>query len=226
MMNIWPNWVALMTDAPSYLANADGAPVVLASQSRVRAQLLEGAAIPFATMPAHIDEYMVKQSLAAENAPPKHVAETLAELKAIKVSNAVLSRGATGTFVIGADQVLECNGVLFDKPVDMDHAHAHLKALSGKLHRLWSAVVIAKDGTPIWRKIAHASLTMRPLSDQMISHYLEVAGDVVLTSCGAYQVEGPGIQLFAHIEGDQSTIQGLPLLPLLDFLRVNNVLPD
>lgn len=211
---------------PPYLSNPDGPPVVLASQSRVRAALLEGAAIPFATMPARVDEDMVKQSLATENAPAKHVAETLAELKAIKVSNAVLSRGAGGTFVIGADQVLECNGVMFDKPVDMDHAHAHLKALSGKLHRLWSATVVAKDGAPIWRKIAHASLTMRPLSDQMISRYLAVAGDVVLTSCGAYQVEGPGIQLFSHIEGDQSTIQGLPLLPLLDFLRVNNVIPD
>ncbi len=218
-------WAPKMT-TELYLALENAPPLVLASQSRVRAKILEGATIPFATMPAHIDEDMVKQSLAAENAPAKHVAETLAELKAIKVSNAILSRGATGTFAIGADQVLECNGVLFDKPVDMDHAHAHLKALSGKLHRLWSAVVIAKDGAPIWRKISHASLTMRDLSDQMIAHYLEVAGDVVLTSCGAYQVEGPGIQLFSHIEGDQSTIQGLPILPLLDFLRVNKIIPD
>jgi len=209
-----------------FLANDNGPAVILASQSKVRATLLEGAAVPFATMPAHIDEDMVKQSLAAEEAPAKHVAETLAELKAIKVSNAVLSRGAVGSFVIGADQVLECNGVLFDKPVDMDHAAAHLKALSGKLHRLWSAVVIAKDGAPIWRKISYASLTMRPLSDEMIARYLDVAGDVVLTSCGAYQVEGPGIQLFAHIEGDQSTIQGLPILPVLDFLRANKIIPE
>lgn len=216
--------VVKMTE--KFLMTEDAKPLVLASQSKVRAKLLEGAGLAFAQRPAHVDEDAIKQSLLAENAKPREIAETLAEMKAQKVSRKLVGEGKAGCFTIGADQVLACNNVLFDKPEDMDHAAAHLRALSGKTHELISAAVIAKDGEVIWRQIDKASLTMRPLSDATIAHYLDVAGDVVLTSVGAYQIEGPGLQLFSHITGLWSTIQGLPMLELLDFLRANNVIPE
>jgi septum formation protein len=122
--------------------------------------------------------------------------------------------------------MLECNGVWFDKPADRDHAAAHLAALSGRTHRLISSAVCVRDGARIWHHTAVATLTMRPLSRSFIDRYLEAAGPAVLRSVGAYQLEGLGAQLFSRIEGDYFTVLGLPLLPILAFLRDNQVIAE
>jgi septum formation protein len=127
--------------------------------------------------------------------------------------------------VIGADQVLDLEGRLFDKPPDLAAARAHLRALSGKAHTLTSAVAVARDGAIVWRRVETARLQVRPLAPDFIDAYLAAAGDTVLRSVGAYEVEGLGAQLFAAIAGDHFTIQGLPLLALLDHLRQSGVVP-
>ncbi|MCZ4281183.1 Maf family protein [Kiloniella laminariae] len=193
---------------------------MLASASKARQQLLENAGVPLAgLLPAFIDEEAVKDSLRHEGASALQVAETLAELKARKVS---LSH--PGCFVIGADQMLDCNGIWFDKPVDRDHAAAHLQALAGKTHQLQCSVCVVKDGERLWHHNETAALTMRDLDPDFIARYLDAAGDEVLASVGAYQLEGLGAQLFHKVQGDYFTILGLPLLPLLTFLRHNEVL--
>lgn len=215
-----------MTDVRKDFMTENAAPLILASQSKVRATLLTQAGLTFETLPAHVDEDAVKEAMKAEAAPPAHIAETLAEMKAIKISQKCLNRGAKGALVIGADQMLDCNGVLFDKPEDLTHARAHLQALSGKTHTLISAAIVARDGEAIWRHLSRAKLTMRPLSSEFIDRYLDQVGALALTSVGAYQVEGLGIHLFSKIEGAQTVIQGLPVLELLDFLRANDVIPQ
>ncbi|WP_020590429.1 Maf family protein [Kiloniella laminariae] len=194
--------------------------VILASASSARQQLLENAGVRLAKLlPAALDEEAVKEALKQEGATALQVAETLAELKARKVS---LSN--PGCFVIGADQMLECNGIWFDKPVDRDHAAAHLKALAGKTHQLQCSVCVVKDGQRLWHHNETASLTLRALDPDFITRYLDAAGEEILQSVGAYQLEGLGAQLFQRIQGDYFTILGLPLLPLLTFLRHNEVL--
>ena len=136
------------------------------------------------------------------------------------------SRRYPGILVIGADQMLDCNGVWFDKPGDLDHAAAHLAALRGKEHSLLSAVCVVRDGVRLWHYNDIARLTMRSLTDAFIADYLADVGEDALSSVGAYQLEGRGIQLFARIDGDFFSILGLPLLPLLDFLRNNGVIPE
>ncbi|WP_421779523.1 Maf family protein [Kiloniella litopenaei] len=198
----------------------DQTPVILASASKARGFLLKNAGVPLADLlPAAIDEDEVKQSLKSEGATAIQVAETLAELKARKISMA-----NPNSFVIGADQMLNCNGVWFDKPTDLDHAAAHLKALSGKTHQLECAVCVVKNGERLWHHNETASLTMRPLDDEFIAAYLNKLGDEALSSVGAYQLEGLGAQLFHRIQGDYFTILGLPLLSLLTFLRHNRIL--
>lgn len=193
-------------------------PVILASGSSSRRSLLENAGVAFEVEAAHVDEDEIKLSLRAEGASAAQTAETLAELKAQRVS-----RRYPGILVIGADQMLDCNGVWFDKPEDLDHAAGHLAALRGKDHQLLSAVCVMRDGVRMWHHNEVATLTMRDLSDAFISDYLAVVGADVLTSVGAYQLEGRGIQLFSEIKGDYFSILGLPLLPLLDFLRGHGV---
>lgn len=205
--------------APSPMPRDAAVPaVVLASASPSRRALLRNAGLAVACEAARIDEGEVKVSLKAEGATPERVAETLAELKAQRVS-----RRHAGALVIGADQMLDCNGVWFDKPTDLTHAAAHLKALSGREHRLISALCVVRDGTRLWHHIEEARLLVRPLSDAFIADYLEAVGDAALTSVGAYQLEGLGAQLFSRIQGDYFTILGLPLLPLLDILRTHGV---
>jgi septum formation protein len=128
--------------------------------------------------------------------------------------------------VIGADQVLDCDGVLFDKPADPGAARTQLLALRGRTHRLVSAVVLVRDGQRLWHHVGRADLKMRDFSTRFLDRYLESAGQAALSSVGAYQLEGIGAQLFAAIEGDYFTILGLPLLPLLDNLREHGVLPS
>lgn len=197
----------------------DAPTVVLASASRSRAAMLAAAGVVVATDPAGVDETEIKHALRAESATAMQIAETLAELKAQQVS-----LRHPGALVIGGDQVLGCNDVLFDKPVDRAHARAHLQALRGHTHRLHAGVCVVRDGTYLWHANDTADLTMRNLSDAFIEAYLDAVGGDALLSVGAYQLEGIGAQLFTRVTGDFFTILGLPLLPLLGFLRDAGVL--
>lgn len=194
------------------------APVILASKSAARSQLLAGAGVPFETMVAGVDEDAVKAGLLAEGASPRDIADALAELKAVRIS------ARQPGFVVGADQTLEFEGRLYDKAVDLAEARARLLALRGKPHQLHSAVVVARDGAPIWRELVSATLTMRDFSEAFLDDYLASEGEAALGSVGCYRLEGPGAQLFSRIEGDYFAILGLPLLGLLDLLRRHEVL--
>ncbi len=194
--------------------------LILASGSSSRRSLLTNAGVDFEVEVANVDEDEVKLSLKAERATAAQCAETLAELKAQRIS-----RRHAGALVIGADQMLDCNGVWFDKPEDLEHAAAHLTALSGKEHQLLSAVCVVRDGQRLWHHNEVSRLTMRALSDDFIRDYLAAVGEEALKSVGAYQLEGRGAQLFASIKGDYFSILGLPLLPLLSFLRGHGAVP-
>ncbi|RJF81469.1 septum formation protein Maf [Azospirillum cavernae] len=192
--------------------------LVLASGSRTRALMLEKAGLrPILDKPL-VDEEEVKLAGKAEGVGADAVAEALAELKAQRVT-----RRHPGALVVGADQMLECEGVWFDKPSDRASARAQLLALRGKTHQLVSCAVIVRDGERLWHKTDRARLTMRNFSENFLDGYLDAVGDEVLHSVGAYQLEGLGAQLFQRVEGDFFTILGLPLLPLLGFLRVHGV---
>ncbi|KAA0685146.1 Maf family protein [Azospirillum brasilense] len=195
--------------------------VVLASGSRTRAEMLERAGVRVALAPAAVDEEEIKLAARAEGAPVEDVAEALAELKAQRVT-----RKHPGALVIGADQMLECEGRWFDKPADRDAARVQLQELRGKTHRLVSCAVVIRDGERLWHHVDRARLTMRPFSDAFLESYLNAAGDDVLGSVGAYHLEGLGAQLFHRVDGDFFTILGLPLLPLLGFLRVHGVIAE
>ena len=196
------------------------AALVLASASPVRAQLLRAAGIELIIDPAAIDEDEIKASMRQAGTTGAELAETLAELKAARTA-----RRHPGAMVIGADQVLALGEELFDKPADLVAARRQLLALRGRTHELLSAVVAVRDGTRLWHHVGRASLTMRDFSDEFLDNYLASAGSVALGSVGAYQLEGLGAQLFRQIAGDYFTILGLPLLPLLDFLREHRMLP-
>ncbi len=193
--------------------------VILASGSLTRQRLLRAAGVAFDVDVARIDEAAVIESLTAEKAPARDVADLLAELKAVKVS----SRHPQA-FVIGADQVLSIGAELFQKPGSLVSAREQLRRLRGRTHVLSSAVSVARDGSVIWRIVQEARLTMRDFSDTFLEAYLADAGEEILGSVGAYHVEGLGIQLFSGIDGDTFTILGLPLVPLLDFLRLDGML--
>jgi septum formation protein len=194
--------------------------VVLASASLSRRRLLENAGVPLLAQAPGVDESQVKAALLAEGAEASQVAETLAELKARKVA-----AQHPGALVVGGDQMLECDGVWFDKPADREAAAMTLRALSGRQHQLISAVVVVRDEARLWHRIERARLTVRPLSEAFIASYLACAGESALDSVGAYRLEDRGAQLFSRVEGDYFTILGLPLLPLLDFLRNHGVVP-
>lgn len=193
-------------------------PLILASSSRYRARLLSNAGVEAEIRPASIDEAALKQSMQNEGMGAAEIARGLAEMKALRVS-----RGRATALVIGADQVLVCNGVLFSKPADAAHARASLRALRGKPHDLMTAVCVALDNAVIWHHSERARLRMRNFSDEYLDRYLAEAGDTVLSTVGAYALEGLGAQLFEQVEGDYFSILGLPLLPLLAFLRGHKV---
>jgi len=192
--------------------------IILASQSLARRAILEGAGVAIETASPGVDEDAAKASLLAEGCTPRDIADALAELKAIKAS-----RSRPG-LVIGADQTLDLHGKLYDKAATIEDARERLKLLRGETHRLHSAVVVARDGTPIWRNLETATLTMRDFSDAFLEDYLRTEGPAALGSVGCYRLEGPGAQLFAKIQGDYFAILGLPLLGLLDFLRQHGAL--
>lgn len=191
-----------------------GLSIVLASESAARQRLLRAAGVPFVTEPARIDEGAVKAGLQAEGASAEAAAETLAELKGQRVS-----RRHPGRVVVAADQLLVCGEMWFDKPASLAEAADQLAALSGKTHRLATCVMAVRDGARLWHHRESPRLTLRQLDAEEIRRYLDSAGAAVLGSVGAYHLEGLGVRLMARVEGDHFAIQGLPLLPLLDFLR-------
>jgi len=193
--------------------------VILASKSAARRAVLDGAAVVYEAVIAGVDEDAVKVEMLANGAGPRDVAEALAERKALVVS---LARPG---LVIGADQTLDLDGKLYDKAPDLHSAGTRLKVLRGKTHRLHSAVVVARDGVPIWREVVTATLTMRDFSDAFLETYLATEGKAALGSVGCYRLEGPGAQLFSRIEGDYFAILGLPLMGLLDLLRQHGEIP-
>lgn len=200
------------------MANAKGQPLLLASGSQTRRAILERAGISVEAVRPAIDEAEVKRALQADGASPFDCAELLAEMKAQRVAARY-----PGRVIIAADQMLVCNDIWFDKPPDRDHAQAQLLALSGKTHTLISAVVVFINGARTWHHVDSASLTMRPVSHDFVEHYLDSVGDTVFQSVGAYQLEGMGAQLFTRVEGDFFSILGLPLLPLLGYLRTRGL---
>ena len=192
-------------------------PLVLASQSRARQTLLANAGIAFEAVPADIDERAVQQTSGLS--APADIAALLAREKALAVSSRQREK-----FVVGADQTLALGTRLFSKPAGRAQAAEQLRALAGRNHELHSAVAVARDGKILFTDVTSARMTMRQLGVAEINAYLEQAGEAVTSSVGAYQLEGLGVHLFERIEGDHFTILGLPLLPLLAFLRREQLL--
>jgi nucleoside triphosphate pyrophosphatase len=192
-------------------------PLVLASQSKARQSLLGSAGIEFQAIPAEIDERSVQQSAAL--AGPQEIAAFLAREKALAVS-----RSEPGKYVVGADQTLALGSRLFTKPTSRAQAAEQLRALAGLTHELYAAVAVARDGKILFEELAVAHMTVRPLDEAQIGRYLDEAGDSVTSSVGAYRLEGLGVHLFERIDGDHFTILGLPLVPLLAFLRSEGLL--
>lgn len=193
--------------------------LILASSSRARSEMLKAAGIEFESQSPYVDEEPIKEALLAEGAPARHIADALAELKALAVSS-----NTENAFVIGSDQILSCEGKCFSKVDNLVAAKKQLQELSGKKHSLISAVVIAKDGQILWRAVDKAHLTMRHLSDDFIDDYLIRCGDDILSSVGCYHLEGRGAQLFDRVEGDYFTILGMPLLRVLHFCRTQGLI--
>jgi septum formation protein len=194
-------------------------PIVLASASGSRAALLRAAGVSFSVIPSGVDEDAFKARTPGDAAGPAAIALGLAELKARTVSQ------TQGGLVIGADQTLDIDGALHDKPRDLAEARRRLRALRGRVHRLHSAVAVARQGDLLWSALDAATLTMRDFSDDFLDAYLAQQGEAVIASTGAYLLEGEGIQLFDAIDGDYFAILGLPLLGLLGFLRRIGALP-
>jgi septum formation protein len=197
------------------------ASLILASQSASRRVLLSAAGVAFDAVAPGVDEEAAKDALRADGLDARALADALAELKALRVS-----RRAPGDLVLGCDQTLSLDtGEMIDKAVDRGDAERILALLSGRSHYLHSAAVIVQGGTPVWRNIERVKMTMRVLSPSFIQSYLDQEWEECRWCVGCYRIEGPGAQLFTRIEGSQFAIQGLPLLPLLDFLRIRALLP-
>ena len=188
--------------------------IILASGSPFRKTMLVNAGLDIEAVPADVDERALEAPLKDSDVSPEDVASILAEAKATEVSER-----RPGALVLGCDQTLSLGDEVFHKPADMEGARRHLLALSGKTHQLNSAAVLCRNGEVLWRHVGIASLTMRKLDPAFIGRHLARVGAKALSSVGAYQIEGEGIQLFEKIEGDYFTIVGLPLLPVLKELR-------
>jgi septum formation protein len=192
-------------------------PLVLASRSAARRALLQDAGIPVELAPADIDERALETD--APSQTPAGIAAFLARTKA-----AAVARSHPGRLVLGADQTLALEGRRFAKPADGAAARAQLRALSGRTHELHSAVAFVQGGAVLFEHVGTARMTMRALTERFLDLYLDAAGGAATTSVGAYQIEGLGIELFERIDGDYFTILGLPLIPVLDFLRQHGCL--
>ncbi len=197
----------------------EGPALILATASAARRAVLAAAGLRFTAEAAAVDEAAIKEAARAVGIPPGVAAMLLAEAKAQRIA-----RRHPEALVIGADQLLVCEGRWFDKPPDMAAARAQLLALRGRPHELMTAMVCWRGGQRVWQHLARPRLTMRGFSDAFLDAYLALEGEAVLGSVGAYRLEGPGVQLFDAVEGEHSAILGLPLLPLLGFLRQHGVL--
>lgn len=193
--------------------------IVLASGSAIRRQLLENAGLSVTVKPARIDEQTIKESLLSEGAKPTDVADALAEFKAQK-----MAATAPEAWVIGCDQVLDLKGDVISKPESPDEAAEQLRMLSGKTHQLLSAAVMYHGGQPVWRHVGQVRLTMRQLGNRYIEEYVARNWESIRHSVGAYKIEEEGVRLMSRIEGDHFTILGLPLLELLSFLTLREVI--
>lgn len=187
--------------------------IVLASGSQIRRQIMEQAGLDFEVIVKPVDEAAIKTAMLAEGSKIRDIADALAEAKARRVS--ALESG----LVIGADQIMEMDGQLFDKPADITAARERLLAMRGKTHHLIGAVVICENGQPVWRNLSKTSLTVRKFSEAFLDDYIRAEGELLTKSVGAYRFEGRGSQLFSKVEGDFFSILGLALLPVLDYLR-------
>ena len=194
-------------------------PVILASGSEIRAQMLRQAGVDFDVQVARVDEQMIREALVADGALPRDIADALAESKARKVAQKNYD-----AFVIGCDQVLEFNGNLLSKPKSPDEAIDQIIAMRGERHTLLSAAVIYNDGKPIWRHVGQVRLRMRDATDAYISGYVERNWDSIQNSVGGYKLEEEGVRLFHSVEGDYFNVLGMPLLPLLAFLTLRGVI--
>lgn len=196
-------------------------PIILASASQIRSDLLRNAGVPHEILKARIDEITIRQSLQAEGASPRDLADALAEMKARKIADK-----RPDAMVIGCDQILSLGDQVFGKPATIDEARAHLIALRGQTHMLHSAAVIYQDGKPLWRHVGKVRLSMRDISDAYLDDYLARNWHSIQYSVGGYKLEEEGIRLFTRIEGDYFTILGLPLIDLLSYLSHRGTLPS
>ncbi len=187
--------------------------IILASASSARQKMLADAGIAFTSQVARIDEETAKNSLIAEGADPRSIADMLAELKANRISTK-----EQDALVIGSDQVLAFEGKLVSKPTSIDEARGQLCQLRGKRHSLLSAAVIALNGQVIWRHVGQTRLWMRDFSDDYLKEYLNRLGDEALSTVGSYKLEAEGVRLFSRIEGDYFTVLGMPLIEILNYL--------
>ena len=193
--------------------------LILASRSPIRAKLLQQSGIDFEAVTALVDEEMMKASMRAEQAPRRDIADKLAEIKAIKVS-----QKHPENFVLGCDQILSFNGEIFSKPKNKEELRDQLMALRSSRHELLSAAVIYQNAQPIWRFVGTARLTMRDFSETFLENYIDQNWKLVENCVGGYQIEAEGIQLFQRVEGDYFSILGMPLLEILNFLTVRGVI--
>ena len=194
--------------------------MILASSSKIRSLLLNSVHVGHEVIPPRIDEDEIKASLLAEGMSVRDMADHLAEAKSMQVS-----RQYPAQLVLGADQILDVDGQILSKASSLEEARDHLRLISGKQHQLITAMVVSDNGSPIWRHVAVNKLWVRPLSEEFLDFYMDHAGDELTASVGCYAYEGLGRCLFWKVEGEQSSIQGLSLLPLLDFLRIRGKIP-
>jgi len=194
--------------------------LILGSGSASRRDMLVAAGVPFEQIPARVDEDAVKDAM--HDAPPRDLADRLAELKAVQLSSQL-----PGALVLGSDSLVALtDGTILSKPGSRGDAAAHLRAMSGTVPDLWSAAVIAENGRPVWRHVERARLHVRALSPAFIKTYLDVEWPAIASCVGCFRVEGPGVQLFDRVDGSHFTVLGMPLLPILSYLRTRGMLPS
>ena len=195
--------------------------LILASGSEIRQTMLTNAGVSFQVVPARIDEETVLHSMLAEQASPRDIADTLAEMKARKVA-----LKHPDALVLGCDQVLDFEGQTLQKPKDIDDARRQLKQMAGKRHQILSAAVLYEDGKPTWRHVGVVRMQMRNFSDEYLDGYLERNWNEIRHCVGCYQLEDEGIRLFSRVDGDYFTVLGLPLVELLGYLTLKGVLQE